>query len=124
MTAILQRSAARTMMLMAEHGATDMLPFDACLTRTVNILGKPAFEPYLNLFLQIASQAAQGDAFYRKVGEQLGRAYHAWASAQLSSKDEASRSREAAILMQRIEGMIFLKAIGLDDVNDAAFALA
>jgi len=121
MTAILQQVAARTMALMVEKGSTEPLPFDACLERTISILSDPVFEPHLRLFLQIASQSAQGEAFYRQIGEQLGRVYFEWAKAQLVCSDEASHQQEAAILIQRIEGMVFLNAIGLHDINDIAF---
>ncbi|MFC4292934.1 TetR family transcriptional regulator [Sphingorhabdus arenilitoris] len=120
MTAILQRIAARTTAMMLAGGANAPLPLDACITRTISILGQAAFTPYLQLFLQIASLSAQGDPFYRQVGEQMGRVYFEWAKAQLVSENESARAREAAILMQRVEGMVFLRAIGLDDVNDLA----
>jgi AcrR family transcriptional regulator len=115
--AILDHIAARLTSLMIAGGAIDPLPFDACLERTMRLLGNAQFDPYMRLFLQIASASAQGDTVYAGIGERLGRGYFEWAKAQLASADEGARCREAAILIQRIEGMIFLRAIGLDDVN-------
>lgn len=118
--AILERVAARLTVMMVAAGAAEPLPFKKCLRRTMDILGDAQFAPFMRLFLQIASEAAQGDAVYTRIGERLGRAYFEWAKAQLASADETAQAREAAILMQRIEGMVFLRAIGLDDVNRLA----
>ncbi len=123
-TAILDHVAMRLTVLMIAQGAADPVPFDACLARTVDILGDDVFAPYMRLFLQIASLAAQNDALYRAIGENLGRMYFAWAQGQLASRDDAARDHEAALLIQRIEGMVFLRAIGLEDINRLAFGRA
>lgn len=80
----------------------------------------PALWPYQRLFLEIASRAAAGDPFYRLVGEQLGRGFLAWGAAQIAADDDTARTRDAARLLVLCEGMVFLRAIGLDDVNDLA----
>jgi AcrR family transcriptional regulator len=118
--AILDHVAARLTLLMIAGGANTPLPFAACLDRTMGLLGNAQFDPYMRLFLQIASASAQGDTVFAGIGERLGRVYFEWAKAQLASADEDASSREAAVLIQRIEGMIFLRAIGLDDVNRLA----
>ncbi len=118
--AILDHIAARLTAMMLAAGADGPLPFQPCLARTMRLLGNAEFGPYMRLFLQIASAAAQGDPVYAGVGERLGRVYFLWAKAQLVSADDAANDREAAILIQRIEGMIFLRAIGLEDVNNLA----
>ena len=120
-TAILDHIAARLTVLMVAQGAADPVPFDACLARTAGILGNAMFAPYMRLFLQIASLAGQNDSLYRAIGENLGRMYFAWAQGQLDSRDDAARDHEAAMLIQRIEGMVFLRAIGLEDINRLAF---
>jgi hypothetical protein len=48
--------------------------------------------------------------------------YFEWAKSQLASENDEAKDREAALMIQRIEGMIFLRAIGLDDVNKLAFS--
>lgn len=121
-TAIFQRVAMRLTIVTMERGSSDPLPYEACLIRTVAILGDAIFDPYLRLFLQMAARAAEGDPLYRSIGEQLGRMYFEWAKSQLASENEEARDREAALMIQRIEGMIFLRAIGLDDVNKLAFS--
>jgi AcrR family transcriptional regulator len=118
--AILDRVAARLTVLMVSSGANEPLPFTQCLQRTMAILGDQQFAPYMRLFLQIASESAQGHPVYSLIGERLGRVYFAWAKAQLASADDAANSQEAAMLIQRVEGMVFLRAIGLDDINALA----
>lgn len=121
-TAIFGRVAMRLTIIMMERGSNEPLPYDACLIRTVDILGSAIFDPYLRLFLQMAARAAEGDPLFRAVGEQLGRMYFEWAKSQLASDNDDARNREAALLLQRVEGMVFLRAIGLDDVNRLAFS--
>jgi AcrR family transcriptional regulator len=121
-TDILQRIAARLIQLMAERGAQEPLPYAACLQRTVSILSADIFAPYLRLFLSIASLSALGNPLYRALGEQLGRAYFEWAKTQVARSTDTQHAHEAAKLLQRAEGMIFLRAIGLDDINQLAFA--
>jgi hypothetical protein len=54
------------------------------------------------------------------VGEQIGRGFLEWGKAQLQSDSEAQRDIDAARLLVSIEGMLFLKSIGLDDINAKA----
>ncbi len=120
--AILQRIAMRLTAMMIERGSGGPLPFDACLKRTVAILSDAIFDPYMRMFLAIAAKAAEGENVYRTTGKQLGQLYFEWAKGQLQSADEGRQACEAALLMQRIEGMVFLRAIGLDVVNQLAFS--
>jgi hypothetical protein len=70
----------------------------------------------MRIWLEVASKAAMGDAYYRKVGEQIGRGFLEWGKAQLKSDNEAQRDIDAAKLLVSIEGMLVLKSLGLDDV--------
>lgn len=121
-SSILQTIASRLMQLMVDHGAQEALPYEACLQRTVSILSAEVFAPYLRLFLSVASLSALGNPLYRALGEQLGRAYFEWAKTQVLSVTDKQHAHDAAMLLQRVEGMIFLRAIGLDDINRLAFA--
>ena len=75
-----------------------------------------AMWPYMRLWLEIASLAARGDAFYRSVGEQIARGFLAWGASQLDSANETERAADAATLLIMTEGMVLLKSVGLDDV--------
>jgi hypothetical protein len=60
---------------------------------------------------------AQGDAFYRSVGEQFWRGFLAWGEGQIDSPTEQQREADAARLPIMAEGAMLLQSIGMDDVK-------
>ena len=119
-TAVLQLVSARLLVMLGERAAAEPLPLDALRQKFAEILFVDELWPYMRIWLEVASRAAMGDPFYRAVGEQIGRGFFEWGKAQLQSDNEEQREVDAAKLLVSIEGMLFLKAIGLDDVNDKA----
>ena len=119
-TAVLQLVSARLLVMLGERAAVEPLPLDALRQKFAEILFVDKFWPYMRIWLEVASRAAMGDPFYRAVGEQIGRGFFEWGKAQLKSDNEVQRNTDAAKLLVSIEGMLFLKAIGLDDVNAKA----
>ncbi len=120
MAAVLMRVGDRLTGLLQARTTKAQAPLDVLRRELVNILFAPDLWPYMRVWLEIAALSARGDPFYRTVGEQLGRGFLSWGAAQLDCPDEEVRAREAAQLLVSIEGMLFLKSIGLDDVCDAA----
>lgn len=114
--AILEHGAARLTVLLNERKAPEPLPRQRLLVTLVDILFADDLLPYMQLALEIASLAARGDPLYRAVGEQIERGFLAWAGAQLDCADDAERAVEAAQLLIALEGILFLKSVGLDDV--------
>ena len=43
--------------------------------------------PFMRVWLEIASLSAQGDVFYRVAGEQIGREFLAWGTAQIDAAE-------------------------------------
>ena len=119
-TAVLQLISARLLVMLGERAAVEPLPLDALRQKFAEILFVDELWPYMRIWLEVASRAAMGDPFYRRVGEQIGRGFFEWGKAQLQSDNEEQRNTDAAKLLVSIEGMLFLKAIGLDDVNAKA----
>ena len=119
-TAVLQLVSARLLVMLGERAAAEPLPLDALRGKFAEILFVDELWPYMRIWLEVASRAAMGDPFYRRVGEQIGRGFFEWGKAQLQSDNEEQRNTDAAKLLVSIEGMLFLKAIGLDDVNAKA----
>jgi AcrR family transcriptional regulator len=115
--AVIALVAARMIAAMEAHTARTPLPVAELRTQLAAVIFADEFWPYMRLWLEIASLAARGDAFYRTVGEQIGRGFLAWGRAQLDSKDP---DRDAARLLVSLEGMLVLKSLGLDDVCAAA----
>lgn len=123
MTAILTVIAGRIMSAMEARKAPEPLPFEALQPIMLDAIVDAEMWPFMRVWLEIASMAANGDAFYRAVGEQLGRGFLSWGAAQIAAPTEAQQQREAALLLLMSEGMVVLKSIGLDGDARAAFGL-
>ena len=119
-TAVLEEISARLVALMTDRTAPQPLPLDDLRRQLAGFLFDDALWPYMRIWLDVASRAAMGDAYYRNVGEQIGRGFLEWGKMQLASDSDAQRDIDAARLFVSIEGMLFLKSIGLDDVNAKA----
>jgi AcrR family transcriptional regulator len=108
--------AARLTLMLTARMAPEPLGEEALIAHLIAVLGDDTYWPYMRLWLEIASRAAGGDAFFKGIGEQLGRGFLMWIMAQLAEPNPA----QAARVLRATEGWLFLKAIGLDDVNAAA----
>lgn len=115
--AALEVIAARTIALLAVRAAPQPMPYDGLLALFGTHLDDPELWPFLRVFLEIASRSANGDTLYREIGGRLGRGFHAWGMSQLKSDQPET---DAARLLVMTEGMIYLKAIGLGDIVQAA----
>lgn len=123
MTATLGVIAMRIVAAMDARKAPAPLPFDQLLPILLDAMVDEEMWPFMRVWLEIASLAANGDAFYRAVGEQLGRGFLAWGAGQIDAPNEAQRQKAAARLLMMAEGMVVLKSIGLDGDARAAFDL-
>lgn len=123
MTATLGVIAMRIMAAMEVRKAPVPLPFDQLLPILLDAIVDEEMWPFMRVWLEIAGLAANGDAFYRAVGEQLGRGFLAWGATQIDAPSEAQRHKEATQLLLMSEGMVVLKSIGLDGDARAAFDL-
>ncbi len=119
-TAVLQGISTQLVTMIGARAATEPLPVDELRKAFAGILFEEALWPYMRIWLEVASRAAMGDPYYRAVGEQIGRGFLEWGKLQLKSESDAQRDIDAARLLVSIEGMLFLKSIGLDDVNAKA----
>ncbi len=123
MTATLGVIAMRIMAAMEARKAAEPLPFDLLLPIMLDAIVDDEMWPFMRVWLEIASLAANGDAFYRAVGEQLGRGFLAWGAAQIDAPSAAQQKKDAARMLVMAEGMVVLKSIGLDGDARAAFGL-
>jgi AcrR family transcriptional regulator len=116
--AVLQQISERLVGMLGARMAAEPLPLDVLRRNIANTIFVDEFWPYMRIWLEVASCAAMGDPFYRTVGGQIGRGFFEWGKIQLASEDETQRDSDAARLLVSIEGMLFLKSLGLDDIND------
>lgn len=115
MTALMQNVAARLTAELTVMEAAPPQPF-AVLARELAALAMgESFWPYMRFWLQTAALAAGGDPVCRSVGEAIGRGFLVWIAGRIDG-DLAERDREAALLLQLVEGSILLNAAGLRDV--------
>jgi AcrR family transcriptional regulator len=123
MTAILSVIAARIMAAMDARKAPVSMPVEQLQPIMLEAIVDDEMWPFMRVWLEIASLAANGDAFYAAVGEQLGRGFLSWGAAQIDAPTEAERHDQAARILLMTEGMVVLKSIGLDGEAKAAFGL-
>ncbi len=112
--AVLSRVAARMTDALEQHRAPGPLPADALFDRFAGLVLSPAFGPTRALFLEIASRAARADPLCRAVGKQIGEGFLAWIAAQIDAPTEAARIADARRLLTRVEGRVFLDALGIE----------
>jgi AcrR family transcriptional regulator len=118
--ATLARIAERMTTELATHTAPKPLPLDALVAHLSAIVLKPEFWPYMCVWLELASRAGRGDPLYGPIAAQIGDGFLGWGAMQLDAPDDATRARHAARLLVVIEGMVLVKAIGLDDALERA----
>ncbi|MCR9213080.1 MAG: TetR/AcrR family transcriptional regulator [Proteobacteria bacterium] len=119
-TATLETVAARLVTELTAQMAAEPMPFEALRDKLVGIVMAEEMVPFMTLWMEIAARAARRDPIYRAVGEQIARGFLAWGAAQLDCPSDEIRKREAARLLVTIEGMVFLKSVGLEDVCEDA----
>jgi AcrR family transcriptional regulator len=121
--AVMETIAARQMAVMGT-AAGPPLPLAELRARlATSLLGADSW-PYMRLWLEAAALAAQGDAMFAAIGENIGRAFLAWGAAQLQAETPEARAQDAARLLTMFEGMVLLKSIGMEDVARLAIAPA
>jgi AcrR family transcriptional regulator len=109
--------AQRMVVLMAANKAPEPMPVAVLQPLLFDTILSDEMWPYMRVWMEMASLAAQGDGFYRMVGEQIGRGFLAWGAAQIDSPTPAQREADAARLLIMAEGAMLLKSIGMDDVR-------
>ncbi len=116
MAATLGRVAERLVGILEQKTSTKALPFDKAYAKFSKLVLDDALWPYMCLWLDVASRSARGDALYAATGDAIGRGFLAWGAGQLDCPNARVRKKESAQLLARLEGLIVLKALGLEDV--------
>ena len=118
--AALARIAERIVGFMEAQGPRPPRDVETVRREVAAVVLSPDLWPYMRIWLEMATLSAHGDPLYRSVGEAIGRGFLAWGTAQIDAPDDATRTRDAARLLAMTEGLVLLKALGLDDVCAAA----
>jgi AcrR family transcriptional regulator len=113
--AVLEEVAARMITLLEAVKAPEPVPAEVLEARLLPMVLDPAVWPFMQLWLEMAAQAARGDEACARVGEGIARGFVAWLEAQLDLADASSRSAAALRLLMTIEGGVLLKSLGLSE---------
>jgi len=117
-TAVLEAVAARLTALLEANRPAARLSRAALQAHLTPMLFDDNVWPFMQLWLEIASMAARGDAVCARVGGGIARGFVAWLG------DQLTEPREALPLLITIEGAVLLKSLGLDDDVRAAMTLS
>jgi AcrR family transcriptional regulator len=123
-TAILEEIAARMVAILGAHRAPQRLAATELQARLLPLLFDAAVWPFMQVWLEIASLSARGDATCRRVGGGIARGFVAWLADQIDGADEAARIAQATRLLMTIEGAVLLQSLGLGDDVHAAMTRA
>lgn len=115
LSATLDHLSARLMALLSERAGPPRRA-EALWDDLAPVVLSPELWPYMRLWLDIATRAAQGDAFWRDRGRAVGLGFLDWIAAQIDAPTPEDRATEAARLMTRLDGLMIFRAVGLDEV--------
>lgn len=112
-SAVLEHAAARMTGLLDAHRLPEPLSPAALHDHLIPFVLDDAAQPFMQLWLEIASLAARGDPTCRRVGEAIARGFLAWVFDQIAPGDEDARRGAAIEVLIRIEGAVLLNSLGL-----------
>jgi len=121
LAATLARIAARmTAELDAAIPAESRSPFPELLARVWAAMASESLQPFMPLWLELASGAARGLQPHLDISGQIADGFLVWVTSRLRPEDDGGSSSLAPLFMASIEGLYLLKAIGRDAIVDAA----
>jgi AcrR family transcriptional regulator len=121
LTATLARIAAR--MIVQLDGAVPVeppRPFPVLLDQVWTAMSSESLEPYMPLWLELASGAARGLQPHHDIAGEIADGFLAWVADRLPPDSNGQPSSMAALFLASIEGMYLLKAIGRGAIADSA----
>ena len=113
LTATLHRIAAR--MIAQLDGAIPVeprKPFSVLLEQVWATMASESLQPFMHLWLDLASGAARGLQPHRDVAGEIADGFLAWVTVRLQPGSESEPPVLAPLFLASIEGMYLLKAIG------------
>ena len=121
LTATLKRIAERmTVQLDDAIPVKPRLSFPVLLERVWAALGSKSLEPFMPLWLDLASGAARGLQPHRDVAGEIADGFLDWVATRLRLESDGKPSSSAPLFLAAIEGMYLLKAIGRGAVAGSA----
>lgn len=122
MTAALVHLADRLEAALSQAAAPIRAPAETLFVRVGHQVLDEALWPYMRLWLEITARAAAGEAPYGDAARTIASGFLNWITQQLDAPADR-HAGEAARLFAQIEGLMVLKAAGLDEACSAALRL-
>jgi len=121
LTLTLKRIAAR-MTVQLDHviPIEPRMPFSELLEQVWKALASKSLQPFMPLWLDLASGAARGLQPHRDVAGEIADGFLDWVAMRLQAESDRKRSSSARLFLAAIEGMYLLKAIGRGAIADSA----
>jgi AcrR family transcriptional regulator len=95
-------------------------PFAVLLEQAWAALASESLQPFMPLWLDLASGAARGLQPHRNIAGEIADGFLAWVTIRLQPESDGEPSLLAPLVLVSIEGMYLLKAIGRDAIADSA----
>lgn len=95
-------------------------PFAMLLQEVWAAMASESLQPFMPLWLDLASRAARGTQPHRDIAGAIGDGFLAWVAIRLQPEGEREPASQAPLFLMAIEGMYLLKAIGRGDIADLA----
>jgi AcrR family transcriptional regulator len=96
-------------------------PFSVLLEQVWAALTSENLQPFMPLWLDLASGAARGLQPHRDIAGGIADGFLAWVTIRLQAEDDREPHSSAPLFLASIEGMYLLKAIGRGAFADSAF---
>jgi len=87
---------------------------DALRARLAEMVLDDAVWPFMQVWLEIVARGGRGDPIYREAGNRIGSGFLDWIAAQSDAATPEARAEVGARLLPILDGLILLKAVGLD----------
>jgi AcrR family transcriptional regulator len=121
LTATLHRIATRmTVQLDGAIPVETCRPFPELLEQVWAALASESLQPFMPLWLELASGAARGLQPHRDIAGEIADGFLTWVTIRLQPESGGEPSLLAPLFLASIEGMYLLQAIGRGAIADAA----
>lgn len=113
LTATLARIASRMIdQLDGAVPAEPRRPFSELLQQVRTAMASEALQPFMPLWLELASGAARGGRPHREIAGEIADGFLAWVNVRLQPQGDGGLSALAPLFLAAIEGMYLLEAVG------------
>ncbi len=121
LTATLDRIATRMIVQLDDAIPVEpRRPFPVLLEQVWAAMASESLQPFMPLWLDLASGAARGLQPHRDVAGEIADGFLAWVTIRLQPESDGEPSLLAPLFLVSVEGMYLLKAIGRDALSESA----